>query len=240
MAAEFDGPRESFGSESDADWRAEIVEVTRGCPRFRLSHRGRLLGAVQLAIAARHNVLNACAAAAAASDAGVAWPAIRAGLESFAGLQRRLELVHDGPFGTVVDDFAHLPAEIAGGLAAVREWFPGRRIYCVFQPHQASRTAALLDELAVSLHNADTVHVAEIFRAREGAAQPGEVRAGDLAAAVARRGTAAVAPGDDAAILPRLWADLRPDDVLVTMGAGDIGKIAHEFAQRIRKNHSPQ
>ena len=226
--------------ESAADWRAEIVAMTRGCPRFRLWHRGRSLGEVRLAIPARHNVVNACAAAAAASDAGVSWPAIRAALESFAGLQRRLELVHDCPRGTVVDDFAHLPAEIAGGLAAVRECFPGRRIYCVFQPHQASRTAALLDELAVSLHNADTVLVAEIFRAREGAAEPGDVCSGDLAAAVTRLGTEAVAPADDAAILPRLLAGLRPDDVLVTMGAGDIGKIAHGFAQRIRKNRSPR
>ena len=109
-----------------------------------------------------------------------------------AGCGRRLETVADGGRLAVVDDYAHLPTEIAASLATVRQMYPGRRVWCVFQPHQASRTAHLLDELATSLQNADKLVVAEIFRAREAAARPGEVRAADLARRAAGLGAAVV------------------------------------------------
>jgi UDP-N-acetylmuramate--alanine ligase len=185
-------------------------------------------------------VVNALAAAAAASHAGADWRAIQTGLEGFGGLSRRLEVVLETPRLTIIDDFAHLPTEIAGGLAALRECYAGRRMWCVFQPHQASRTACLLDELAESLQNADRVIVADIFRARERAAKTGEVSARDLAARVASRGVEVIGVGDDSEILSRLAAGLQDEDVVVTMGAGNIGKIAHGLAQRIRKNHTPE
>jgi UDP-N-acetylmuramate--alanine ligase len=240
LAAEHSGRGESFGLSSSADWQAEVVGSGRGCYRFALRHRGAVLGQIQLAVPARHNVVNALAAAAAASHAGAEWPAIQAGLESFCGLSRRLEVVLDSPELAIVDDFAHLPTEIAAGLESIRSCYPGRRLWCVFQPHQASRTAHLLDELAESLQNADRVLVADIFRAREGAAKPGDVSSGDLAARVAARGAEVIAVHQDTEILPRLVEGLQVGDVLVTMGAGNIGKIAHGLAQRIRKNHTPE
>ena len=240
LATEHSGRSESFGLSSNADWQAEVVGLERGCYRFAVRHRDTLLGQIQLAVPARHNVVNALAAAAAASHAGAEWPAIQAGLESFRGLNRRLEVVVDSPELAIIDDFAHLPTEIAGGLAALRDCYPGRRLWCVFQPHQASRTAHLLDELAESLQNADRVIVADIFRAREGAAKTGEISARDLAARVADRGVEVIGAGDDSEILPRLVAGLQDGDVLVTMGAGNIGKIAHGLAQRIRKNHTTE
>ena len=239
IAAERGGSGESFGFESGADWQAEPQGLESGCYRFRVRHGGRMLGDVRLSVPARHNVLNALAAAAAASSMGADWRAIRLGLESFRGLSRRLELVHQCRQWTIIDDFAHLPSEISAGLATVREWYPGRRVWCVFQPHQASRTAQLLDELSASLQNADKVLVADIFRARERAEKPGDVRAADLSAAVARRGADVVPLAGDTEILPRLLEDLQPRDVVVTMGAGTIGKIAHGLAQRIRKVHTP-
>jgi UDP-N-acetylmuramate--alanine ligase len=240
LARERLGRNESFGMTADALWQAQVVDVRDSRHRFAIRRRDVLLGELQLAVPARHNVPNALAAAATASLAGIGWSSIRDGLEAFAGLERRLEVVLDEPRLAVVDDFAHLPTEIAAGLTAVRQMYPGRRLCCVFQPHQVSRTAWLLDELAASLQNADSVIVADIFRARERDAAAGEVTAGDLADRVAALGACVVRVASDAEIPGRLFSGLQDGDVLVTMGAGNIGKIAHGTAQRIRENHSPQ
>ena len=103
--------------------------------------------------------------------------------------------------------------------------FPHSRVWCVFQPHQASRTRRLLDELAASLQNADKVLVAEIFRAREGDPRPGEVTAADLARRAAGLGVE-VLPGHTAEEIVRtLETQLAPGDVLITLGAGDVEKF---------------
>jgi len=138
--------------------------------------------------------------------------------------------VLEGQVGTVchVCDYAHHPTEVAAALQTVREVFPNRRVWCIFQPHQASRTARLLDELASSLQNADKVIVADIFRAREGPPQPGEVTAADLAR---RTAEIALAGKDAGKVLPAFQTDnikqilatqTQPGDVIVTLGAGDI------------------
>jgi UDP-N-acetylmuramate--alanine ligase len=240
VAAKCQARSESFGFDPGADWQATPVADNRGCFQFTVRYRGAGLGSVQLGVPGRHNVLDALAAAAAAHHAGASWQAICAGLEAFAGLHRRLETIVDGPRLAVVDDFAHLPAEVAAGLAAVRLRYPRRRVWCVFQPHQVSRTTHLLDELADSLQNADKIIVADIFRAREGAGRPGEVTAADLAARVAAAGGGVVPAHADGDILSQLFEGLQAGDVLVTMGAGNIGKIANAVAERIRKNHTPQ
>ena len=173
----------------------------------------------------RHNVLNALAAAALAWANGATAEQIAAGLDSFAGLHRRLELLGTWRGVALVDDYAHHPTEVAAALDAVRQLFPHRRVWCVFQPHQVSRTARLLDELAASLQNADRVLVAEIFRAREGSPRPGEVTAADLARKAAALGVE-VLPGHTAEEIVRtLETGLAPGDVLVTLGAGDVAKL---------------
>ena len=159
-------------------------------------------------------------------------------MSGFAGLHRRLETL--GTIGgvAVVDDYAHHPTEAMAALDAVRRMFPGRRLWCVFQPHQASRTARLLDELAASLQNVDMVMVAEIFRVREGAPQPGEATAADLY----RRATALGATGVPAHTFEDINATLEtrllPGDVLLTLGAGDIGRIGHGFLERFREDRA--
>jgi len=230
IAARLECRVETFALDGAADWTARGLLLHRGRYRFTLERRGRALAEVALRVPGRHNVLNALAAAALAWHEGVAPAQLAAGLAGFRGLKRRLE--HRGVWRgvTLLDDYAHHPTEIAAALDAVRRMAPGRRVWCVFQPHQASRTAHLLDGLAETLQNADTVLVAEIFRAREGPPQPGEVTAADLAARVRTGGTACLGVHDQAEITALLRAELRPGDVLVTMGAGDIGRICHELA----------
>lgn len=116
----------------------------RGIYRFELWYRGTPLGLIRLAVPGLHNVQNALAAAALAYHSGADAEAIGRGLASFSGLERRLETVGDGPAGTILDDYAHHPTEIAATLATIRQQIGSRRLWCVFQPHQVSRTTSLL------------------------------------------------------------------------------------------------
>jgi UDP-N-acetylmuramate--alanine ligase len=222
---------ESFGFGAHADWQASIVDTREGRYRFVVRHRGVRLGQIALNVPGRHNVLNALAAAAAADHAGVSWSKIRQGLANFTGLSRRLEKIAERRQIAILDDFAHLPTEVAAGLTAVREMYPNRRLCCVFQPHQVSRTNCLLDEFAASLQNADTLMIADIYRAREPEVRAGEVTAADLAKRAAARGAQVIGARTRPEIVEQLKRGLQAGDVLVTMGAGDIGKIAHDIAE---------
>lgn len=224
----------TFGLGVNPDWRATGLHSFRGRYSFRVARRGHRLAEVKLEIPGVHNVLNALAAAALAGELGVERSAIERGLSQLRGLRRRLETV--GSWGEIVlvDDYAHHPTEIAAGLKAVRERFPGRRLWCIFQPHQASRTKALLDEFAASLHNADRVAVAEIYRAREAPGEMADVSAAQLAERVRVLGRPAMDVHGAEEIVERVYAELAPGDVLITMGAGDIRKVSDAFVERLR------
>jgi UDP-N-acetylmuramate--alanine ligase len=172
---------ESFGFAREADWSAEIRRGKATEERFTVTYRGRPQLDVQLPMPGRHQILNALAATVLSLQNGVAAECIRNSLARFPGLKRRFEMV--GCFnGTEwIDDYAHHPTEVETTLQTVKKIYPDRRVYCVFQPHQVLRTARLLDEFALSLQNADIMLIAEIYRAREGSPQPGEITAADLA-----------------------------------------------------------
>jgi UDP-N-acetylmuramate--alanine ligase len=229
---------ETFGLGPEADWSARELTARVGRYRFQICHRAEPLGEVRLRVAGRHNVLNALAAAALSRAAGAEPAAIVAGLSSFAGLHRRLEVLGSAGGIAVVDDYAHHPTEVAAALESVRQMFPGRRLWCVFQPHQASRTERLLGELAASLQNADTVVVADIFRAREGPPRAGDVTAADLAREVRAHGVETLDVHMSEEITGLLQTHLHAGDVLVTMGAGDIGRMAHGFVERFREDRA--
>ena len=236
IAAESGRQTVTFGLSRGADWRAINLEHSLGRYRFDIERHGKKLTHVTLRVAGRHNVLNALAAAALARHCGVTSEQIAQGLAAFRGLKRRLEVRQRWGGVPWIDDYAHHPTEVKAALAAVRQMYPRRRIWCVFQPHQASRLAALLDELATSLHNADKVAVAEVFRAREGSAGFGEVTAADLANMLEAGGQDVQDEYQPAAIARRLSNELQPGDVLLTMGAGDLGKIFNEFHERLRRD----
>ncbi|HUY32213.1 MAG TPA: UDP-N-acetylmuramate--L-alanine ligase [Pirellulales bacterium] len=229
----------TFGLETDADWRAKILRGVRGRYDFKITRRGRSLGEVALAVAGRHQVVNALAAAALAGESGASGRDIVRGLSQFAGLRRRFERVGIEAVGieadiVLLDDYAHHPSEIAATLATVREAYPGRRVWCVFQPHQASRTRFLLEELAASLRDADRVAVTEVFPAREAASESDLRLAAELASRVRARGGMVLTAHDTNGILEHVSAALNPGDLLITLGAGDIRKVCDAFARRLR------
>ena len=240
---------ETFGIDGRADWSARRLFARRGRYAFDICRRGRCLCQVGMQFPGRHNVLNALAAAAVAWENGVSPEQIAQALGSFRGLYRRLELLGTWRGVLLVDDYAHHPTEVTATLGTLRRMFPGRRVWCVFQPHQVSRTERLLDELAESLQNADRVLVAEIFRAREGPHQRGEVTAADLARRVRElsaprtggppRATVEVPEVHTREEITRLLETrLGPGDVLVTMGAGDIRRVCDGLIDRFREDRS--
>ena len=229
---------ETFGLQPGADWSAEILDCRQGRYAFVIRRHGRELASVTLRVPGQHNLLNALAATALACENGVAGETVARALGRFRGLERRLEELGSWRGTVLLDDYAHHPTEVTATLRTVRQMYPLRRIWCVFQPHQASRTAHLLDETAASLQNADKVSITEIFRAREPTHLAGEVTAADLAAAVRAAGTGVAGVHAASLIERQLENQLRPGDVLITMGAGDVRKICDGFADRLRENRA--
>ncbi len=220
----------TFGFDRRADWSARNLTLSaapqqRGRYAFEIHHLGRHFGHVELQVPGRHNVINALAAAALVSQNGVPADRIVHSLGRFRGLYRRLETLGTRRGVLMLDDYAHHPTEIEAALDAIRHMAPLRRLWCVFQPHQVSRTEHLLAELAAALHNADKLLVAEIFRAREPAARDGDLSARDLAQEVRRLGGEVSPVHTTREIVEVLLTQLTPADVLVTMGAGDIRKV---------------
>lgn len=219
--------RLTFGVETpQADWSGEHLQPDGQGITFQLHHQGKPIGPVRLQVPGRHNVHNAVASAALGHAQGLSTDEIRAGLEAFTGLKRRFEFLPDRNGAIVIDDYAHHPTEIQAAIATARECFPDRRLICVFQSHQISRTRALLPEFARALSQADQLYVLPIFAARE-TSQGLEVT---LAQELLRSVTC---PAGWIPSLDRVWGtvetDAGNDAVILTLGAGNISRVHHEL-----------
>ncbi len=192
------------------------------------------LAAARIALPGRHNAQNALCVAAAASVLGVPVPSIVAGLAGFRGVGRRLELKGDAGGVVVLDDYAHHPTAIAETLAAVRQRYPARRLWAVYEPLTYHRTAALLDRFAdVLAASADEVAIAEIWAGRD--PDTSIASSEGLAAAVRSRGGAdATAPGTVEETADWLAGRVRPGDVVLVMGGGHSYRIAERLVAALR------
>jgi len=225
----------TFGRSRDAEWRPVHIRHMRGLYRFEIHRAGRFFCEASLRVPGGHQITNALAAAVACHAAGATPEEISRGLSRFAGLRRRLEHVDCGGQAVLLDDYAHHPTEIRATLAAVRMMYPGRRISCIFQPHQVSRTLALLDEFAASLQNADSVAVTEVFAAREMVNDARRLQvSGHLADRVRSLGARTAAECRSEIVFSQIVRAARAGDIIVTLGAGDIRKRCDELADRIR------
>jgi UDP-N-acetylmuramate--alanine ligase len=219
----------TYGYTAQADIHAARLRQQRERMSFDLHLPGQPALPVSLALPGRHNVLNACAAAAVAWQIGVAPEAIAAGLERFQGVGRRFTLrgslaTRDGGEALLVDDYGHHPREIAVVMAAARGGWPERRLVLVFQPHRYSRTRALLEDFAEVLASADVLVLTEVYAAGEAPLPNADGRA--LARAVRARGRVEPVFVEHGSDLPEaLGALLRDGDLLVLLGAGDIGQL---------------
>jgi UDP-N-acetylmuramate--alanine ligase len=225
-------PVATFGLGAHNRWRAAALALSGGCYAFDVFDEEQALGRVELRIPGQHNVYNALAAVAAAHRCGVAWERIAHGLGTFRGADRRLERRGEVGGVPVLDDYAHHPTEIRATLRAARERYRPKRLWCVFQPHQHSRTRFLLADFAESLSQADEVIVPDIYFVRDSQRERERVSAEDLVSRIRASGRAARYVSAFGDIVALLAAESRPGDVLLTMGAGDIWKVADELVQR--------
>jgi UDP-N-acetylmuramate--alanine ligase len=224
----------TYGSGEDANLRAEAVRHDAGRMRFRVRRDGARPLEVELNLPGQHNVLNALAAIAVATELGVPDAAILKALTEFHGVGRRFQrygeatLPGGGQF-TVIDDYGHHPAEMAATLEAARGAFAGRRLVLAFQPHRYSRTRDLFEDFVKVLSTADVVLLAEVYPAGEAPI----VAADGRSLARALRVAGAVEPVfiEDIADMPEAIRRVAQDgDVVLTMGAGSIGNVAAQLA----------
>jgi UDP-N-acetylmuramate--alanine ligase len=223
----------TYGFAADAQYRA-VEAVAEGTQmRFTALREGASPLAVQLNLPGRHNVANALATIAVATELGVADEAILAGLASFTGVGRRFarygEVAIDGGSFTLIDDYGHHPVEIEATLAAVRGAFPDRRIVLAFQPHRYTRTRDCFEDFVRVLSTADALLLAEVYPAGEAPIVAADGRALARALRVAGKVEPVFVEYIDA--MPQAIADAaRPGDVVITMGAGSIGQVAGRLA----------
>jgi UDP-N-acetylmuramate--alanine ligase len=224
----------TFGFRADCGLCARNLSLVNGTFAFDIIYDGRPLGRTHISLAGRHNVLNALAVCAMATQVGLPVPLILEGLPAFLGTERRL--TDKGTFDgvTVLDDYAHHPTEIRATLEAIRQRYRPGRLWCVFQPHQYSRTRFLLDDFAESFKLADVTVVPEIYFVRDSLESKQAVNAQMLVERLQDHGCYAAFIEDFTAICDYLETHTAPGDVVVTMGAGDVWKVADEYIQRIR------
>ena len=222
-------PVVTYGIDTGADWRADHIRHQGIQTHFRAVHpdSGAALG-ITLNLPGRHNVLNALAAVAVAHELGVNEQSICNGLAGFEGIGRRFQcfgrlLTPAGPV-TLVDDYAHHPREIAATLQAARASWPSHRLAAVFQPHRYTRTRDLFDDFAQVLSELDVLVLLEVYPAGEAPIPGADARS--LSRAIRARGRIDPVFVEDAGELPSvLKGILAADDVLLTLGAGDIGSV---------------
>ncbi|MEJ7808853.1 MAG: UDP-N-acetylmuramate--L-alanine ligase [Gemmatimonadaceae bacterium] len=218
-------------ASGDARLVAQNVRVVDGGTAFRVVFDDEVVADVNLQVPGHHNVLNALAALGSGLALGADAQRMAEGLARFRGVERRFEHVGDAAGVRVVDDYAHHPTEIRATLAAARSAFPDRRLVAAFQPHLYSRTRDFAREFGEALAAADAVFLTEIYPARE---QPMVgVTAALVQHAVRQAGTEVAWLGERGNLAAALAAAVRPGDVVLTMGAGDITKTGAELLTRL-------
>ncbi len=226
-----DTKAETFGLKPHCLWRAENLTLCGGSYQFDVYHDHQLLGNCHLQLPGVHNVYNALAAIAIARHCGVEPQDIFQTLGRFQGAHRRLTLKGSVNQITILDDYAHHPTEIQASLQAAKERYQPKRLWCIFQPHQHSRTRFLLNDFAHSFSAAEAVIVPDIYFVRDSQAECQLINSGDLVARIAQLGgTACYLPRFDQ-ILQYLKCQLAAGDLVITMGAGDIWKISDELVR---------
>jgi len=220
-----------YGTLPETEVRASEVRLKPHGARFLVHAFGREMGEIELQVPGRHNVLNALAAVAVGLEIGVGFGHITESLAGFRGVGRRFETRGEAGGVRLVDDYGHHPTEIRATLAAARGL--GGRVLVVFQPHRYSRTAALREEFGAAWGDADRVWVLDVYPAGE-APLPGVTGRTVVEAAHAagaRHLSFAASPAEAAAAVA---AEARPGDVVLTLGAGDVGKLGDDILRRLR------
>jgi UDP-N-acetylmuramate--alanine ligase len=227
----------TYGISEEADVRAENIRYEAGLTRFDVIRSGDQAPLqISLGLPGLHNVLNALAAIAVADELQVGDEAVVKSLQEFEGIDRRFQSLGEVETAAgkvlLIDDYGHHPTEVAATLAAAKSGWPGKRVVLVFQPHRYTRTRDLMDDFAQVLSDADVLVVLDVYAAGEAPITGADGRS--IARAVRSRGSVEpvfVESLDD--LEPVLKDMLEDGDLVLTMGAGDIGAYAADLPQRL-------
>ena len=226
----------TFGIAREADYMAADIRLGDRCAAFTVLYGGAPLGEIKLSVPGRHNVYNALAAIIVCLETGLAFPAIAQAISAFRGAKRRFHVLGEVKDMLVVDDYAHHPTEIQATIQAAKA--TGKRIIAVFQPQRYTRTYFLLDAFSRSFADADEVMITDIY-SPAGEQRIEGVSASKLAEMIASNSNPNViyVPTKEEA-LARLAERIAPGDLVLTMGAGDIWKIADRLAGLLRGRYA--
>ncbi|MFC1683852.1 UDP-N-acetylmuramate--L-alanine ligase [Pseudomonadota bacterium] len=230
-------PLRTYGAAAEADVRVSDIQQTGLRTRFCVHQEGHALLKVTLNLPGRHNVLNALAAIAIARELGVDDAAIQRALDGFQGIGRRFQTSQcqlDVGKVMLVDDYAHHPREVAATLEATREGWPESRLVLVFQPHRYSRTEEQFEDFVQVLSRADVLLLTEVYAAGEVPIPGADGRA--LSRAVRARGQVDPVFVEPMEELPEVLSGLlRDGDIVLTLGAGNIGVVASQLKEALEK-----
>ena len=223
----------TYGMSSQADFQIRNVEFEKRRSRFSVYRQGHKFGRFTLNLPGIHNVYNATASIAAGVELDVPTDAIASALQTLEGVQRRLEIKGEVNGITVVDDYGHHPTEIKTTLQAIEECWPDNRKVIVFQPHRYTRTQALFDDFTRSFYQSDVLLVLPIYAAGEQKIEG--LTSSKLCEGIKAHGHKEVfcsACSEDA--IAYLKENLKPGDVLLTLGAGDVWKVGRDILKALR------
>jgi UDP-N-acetylmuramate--alanine ligase len=216
----------TYGESHQADYRAEGIVVDGHSVHFDAFRRDEPLGRFEVAMVGRHNALNALAVVALGDEMGLAPEVMRGALRSFEGVQRRFTIRGEAGGVTVVDDYGHHPAEVRATLQGAREGFK-RRVVCLFQPHRYTRTRDLMAEFATAFNDADVLLLTDTYAAGEDPIAG--AGAADLAEAIRACGHRDVTLVPRAELARVARERVRPGDLVLTLGAGDVTAAGPEL-----------
>jgi len=224
----------TYGLTTQADFTAKNIVIEGTHTRFTVHHRGKELGAIVSQALGNHNVLNTLAAVAVGMELNLKFSVIAEALKDFAGVQRRFEILHQSDSLTLVDDYGHHPVEILATLKTARDVWPNRRLVAIFQPHRYSRTKWLLQQFFSAFNDADRLIVLDIF---PGGEKPiAGIDAGKIVEGVKDFGHKNVEYSPDLETTrAQLMQTLEPGDVVITLGAGDVGELNRFLLENLSK-----
>jgi UDP-N-acetylmuramate--alanine ligase len=226
---------ETFGKTAGCTWRIGEWRREHGVTEVQVYYKNRIRGKFRQRVPGIYNTYNAIACMAICTYFGVSRDDIREAMGSFDGVRRRFDQLGEADGVMVMDDYGHHPTEVQVTLDAVRKEYPERRVVCVFQPHQCSRTRLFLEEFAQSLTSADSVIVPDIYSVRDTAADRKSVHARDLVDQLKSRGVEAEYRPAFTTVVEHLLSDVRQGDLVMTMGAGPVDDVGRRLLNELRK-----
>ena len=225
----------TYGLTPQAELRATDIRMDKFTSTFTVMFNGEKLGVITLRSPGEHNVKNALAAIATGIELDIDFKQIKEGLESFEGVFRRFQMKYENGI-MVIDDYAHHPTEVQATLNAAHEGWPDRRVVAVFQPHLYSRTQELYKEFGLSFFDAEVLVVTDVYPSRE---KPIEGVTGKLIADTAEQygHKHVIYVEDKFSITDKLKEIVKPGDIIITMGAGDIYQSGDRFVDEIESGN---